>query len=183
MGYYTLIFNRVHIQQTHSTTSLQDSYSTWTHSPAPICPHHGQCIYPQVWTTGGDVSRVICATPTLIYLGSRESRGARHEFLLPYSPDLNPIEEAFSAIKQWLQRNQEFVDDEFRAQLAYCATDMLLCAVFTVTEHQAQGWFCHSGYMWWCLIYKNICNIFLFPFFDIIPGCLRNRSNILFIWC
>ncbi len=93
------------------------------------------------------MSRMVCATPTLIYISSRKSRGVKLEFLLPYSPDLNLIEEAFSAIKQWLQRNQEFVDDEFRAEPAYRATDMLLHAVFTMTEHQAQGWFHHSGYM------------------------------------
>src|SRR6266436_2047323 len=80
---------------------------------------------------------MVCATPTLIYISSRKSRGVKLEFLLPYSPDLNLIEEAFSAIKQWLQRNQEFVNDEFRAEPAYCATDMLLCAIFTNIKHRA----------------------------------------------
>ena len=32
------------------------------------------------------------------------------EFLPPYSPDLNPIETAFSTIKQFLRRNRYFVD-------------------------------------------------------------------------
>src|SRR5215469_6939733 len=38
-----------------------------------------------------------------------ESGGAKVVFLPPYSPDFNPIEEAFSAIKAWLCRNRDFV--------------------------------------------------------------------------
>lgn len=33
--------------------------------------------------------------------------GVRLEFLPPYSPDLNPIEEAFSKIKQFIRRNND----------------------------------------------------------------------------
>ncbi|CAB4438688.1 unnamed protein product [Rhizophagus irregularis] len=36
--------------------------------------------------------------------------GVKVEFLPPYSPDLNPIETAFSTIKQFLQRNRYFVE-------------------------------------------------------------------------
>jgi len=39
-------------------------------------------------------------------------RGVILEFLPPYSPDLNPIEEAFSAIKQYLRRHRDFVENE-----------------------------------------------------------------------
>jgi len=36
--------------------------------------------------------------------------GVRVEFLPPYSPDLNPIELAFSSIKSYLKRHQYFVE-------------------------------------------------------------------------
>jgi transposase len=36
--------------------------------------------------------------------------GVKVEFLPPYSPDFNPIETAFSTIKQFLQRNRYFVE-------------------------------------------------------------------------
>jgi transposase len=31
------------------------------------------------------------------------------EFLPPYSPDLNPIEEAFSSMKAWIRHNRNMV--------------------------------------------------------------------------
>jgi hypothetical protein len=34
--------------------------------------------------------------------------GVHIEYLPPYSPDLNPIEEAFSKIKYWVRRYQEY---------------------------------------------------------------------------
>ena len=82
-----------------------------------------------------------------MYTYSRGFRGVILEFLPPYSPDLNPIEEAFSAIKQYLRRNRDFVENELLAEPRHRATDLLLNAVFTVTQHQSQGWFRHSGYI------------------------------------
>ena len=38
-----------------------------------------------------------------------EARGSRLVYLLAYSPDLNPIEEAFSSIKAWLCGNWDYV--------------------------------------------------------------------------
>ena len=34
--------------------------------------------------------------------------GVRIEYLPPYSPDLNPIEEAFSQIKHFIRRNHDY---------------------------------------------------------------------------
>jgi transposase len=36
------------------------------------------------------------------------SAGVRVEYLPPYSPDLNPIEEAFSKIKSFIRRNRDY---------------------------------------------------------------------------
>jgi transposase len=34
-----------------------------------------------------------------------QDAGVRLEFLPPYSPDFNPIEEAFAELKAWLRKN------------------------------------------------------------------------------
>jgi hypothetical protein len=36
--------------------------------------------------------------------------GVRLEYLPPYSPDYNPIEESFAELKAWMQRNRELAD-------------------------------------------------------------------------
>jgi hypothetical protein len=67
-----------------------------------------------------------------------EARGARLLFLPPYSPDFNPIEHAFSKVKQVLRRAAARTDDALRA-----AT----WAVFaTITPTDIAGWFSHCGY-------------------------------------
>ena len=39
-----------------------------------------------------------------------ENIGGRVLYLPPYSPDLNPIETAFSAMKSWLKRYRDFAN-------------------------------------------------------------------------
>ena len=67
-----------------------------------------------------------------------EARGARLLLLPPYSPDFNPIEHAFSKVKQFLRRAQARTDDALRA-----AT---WAAFATITPADAAGWFAHCGY-------------------------------------
>ena len=66
-------------------------------------------------------------------------RGIQLEFLPPYSPDLNPIEESFNALKLWVKRNIRMacVFRDFGAFMAY--------AVDTSAE-DASGWFVDCGY-------------------------------------
>lgn len=66
-------------------------------------------------------------------------------FLPPYSPDLNPIELAFSAIKSSVRRDDEMsrqamVDEE-------TALAMFQSHVNTVTSTDAHGWFARCGYV------------------------------------
>lgn len=67
-----------------------------------------------------------------------EATGARLLFLPPYSPDFNPIEHAFSKVKQALRRAQARTDDLLRA-----AT---WAAFATITPNDAAAWFAHCGY-------------------------------------
>ncbi|KIJ04819.1 hypothetical protein PAXINDRAFT_94250, partial [Paxillus involutus ATCC 200175] len=61
-------------------------------------------------------------------------------FLPPYSPDLNPIEEAFLKIKAWIHRNSDvFAADDGMFYDMYEA-------LFVVTAEDAQGYIRHSGY-------------------------------------
>jgi hypothetical protein len=70
----------------------------------------------------------------------------RIEFLPPYSPDLNPIELSFSAMKTWMKRNvtdahlawEDQHNDERARWLLY---DM----AYSVTPGMALGWFIRAG--------------------------------------
>ena len=66
--------------------------------------------------------------------------GVKVEFLPPYSPDLNPIETAFSTIKKFLQRNRYFVD------VCYDPIYPLIVACAQITPQMAEGYFRGSGY-------------------------------------
>lgn len=67
-----------------------------------------------------------------------EARGAHFLPLPAYSPDFNPIEEAFSKVKQFLRRAQARSDDDLR--------DATWAAFDTITSSDAAGWFTHCGY-------------------------------------
>jgi transposase len=68
-----------------------------------------------------------------------EARGARFLPLPAYSPDFNPIEEAFSKVKQALRRAGARTDDALR--------DATWAAFATITPADAAGWFTHCGYL------------------------------------
>ena len=57
----------------------------------------------------------------------------------PYSPDLNPIEEAFSSVKSFLKTNQEIVINKDLQQV-------LLSAFLNITSSDTAGWYRDSGY-------------------------------------
>ena len=70
--------------------------------------------------------------------GLVEGRGADVVFLPSYSPDLNPIEEAFSKIKQLVRK----VGARGREALV----EAIARALAAVTPEDAAGWFAHAGY-------------------------------------
>jgi len=67
-----------------------------------------------------------------------EARGADLLFLPPYSPDLNPIEEAFSKVKGLVRK----AGARTRGALDAAVGE----ALSAVTPEDAAGWFAHCGY-------------------------------------
>ena len=71
----------------------------------------------------------------------------RCKFLPPYSPDFNPIELAFSAMKYHLRRNGDYVrmvmkEKELLDEEIYVT---LLKALYVITPQDSFGWFVHCG--------------------------------------
>jgi len=68
-----------------------------------------------------------------------EGRGARLLYLPPYSPDLNPIENAWSKFKQFLRAA--------KARTAEALDQAITAALKTITAENARAWFHHCGYL------------------------------------
>lgn len=67
-----------------------------------------------------------------------EARGVDLLFLPSYSPDLNPIEEAFSKIKAVVRKEG--------ARVREALVEAIGRALAAVTPEDAAGWFAHAGY-------------------------------------
>jgi transposase len=66
------------------------------------------------------------------------ARGARVEYLPPYSPDLNPIEKCWAKIKTALRHAKARTREALEAALKQ--------ALRTITATDALAWFAHCGY-------------------------------------
>ena len=67
-----------------------------------------------------------------------EERGCKLWFLPAYSPDLNPIEEAFSKVKAYLRKAA--------ARTREALVEAMGRALSAITPRDAAGWFAHCGY-------------------------------------
>lgn len=67
-----------------------------------------------------------------------EATGARLIYLPPYSPDFNPIEQAWSKVKQLLRSAKARTLEALEIALAE--------ALAAVTPANASAWFAHCGY-------------------------------------
>ena len=67
-----------------------------------------------------------------------EGAGCELLYLPPYSPDLNPIEEAFSKIKNLLRKAE--------ARTREALVEAMGRAISSVTDEDARGFFSHCGY-------------------------------------
>ncbi|MER3554726.1 MAG: hypothetical protein C4331_10365 [Meiothermus sp.] len=66
-----------------------------------------------------------------------ESCGCTLLFLLPYSPDFSPIEQAFSKLKAFLKK----------ARTRLSLAGAIASAIRTLSPHNILGWFTHCGYL------------------------------------
>ena len=71
----------------------------------------------------------------------------RYEFLPPYSPDYNPIELAFSAMKYHLRRNGDHVRMAMTELSDVEIHSALLEALYQISPLDVFGWFRHCGYV------------------------------------
>ena len=67
-----------------------------------------------------------------------EARGCELLFLPSYSPDFNPIEEAFSKIKSIVRKAQ--------ARTRGALVEAIALALSALTLEDVAGWFAHCGY-------------------------------------
>lgn len=71
----------------------------------------------------------------------------RYEFLPPYSPDYNPIELAFSAMKYHLRARGEYI----RMAMTELSDTEIRClsleALYQISAEDTFGWFRHCGYI------------------------------------
>jgi len=83
---------------------------------------------------------VVCGLALVYQFVLKVTTGAKLIYLPPYSPDFNPIEQAFHSVKAWLRRHEaEAVLPEARPWLIQQAT-------MSVTAEDAEGWILNSGY-------------------------------------
>lgn len=76
---------------------------------------------------------------TILHLVS--SVGALLLYLPAYSPDLNPIEEAFSSVKAYLKAHEEILYDESSIEL------VMQAAFHNISQDDCKGWFSDCGYL------------------------------------
>lgn len=74
--------------------------------------------------------------------------GMRLLYLPPYSPDYNPIEQAFSCFKSWLRLNKAIVTDAFEDEEEEDegVAVLMLALMESCTPLKALEWFRHCGY-------------------------------------
>ena len=80
-----------------------------------------------------------CIHHTRDVLQTLEGFGVLVYFLPPYSPDLNPIEEAFSKVKYFLQASEQSMPQEDLETL-------IVMAFSSITASDSIGWIHHAGY-------------------------------------
>jgi transposase len=104
-----------------------------------------QCLLPKLMPFNGSnpKSIVIMDNATIHHVDhiveTLEQLGVLVHFLPPYSPDLNPIEEAFSKVKYVMKENEILLE---------CGTDLetlVLMGVSSITSADCIGWMKDSG--------------------------------------
>jgi len=75
------------------------------------------------------------------------ARGMRIEYLSAYSPDFNPIEEAFSVAKAWIRGNRDYALGELTGREGDPYAMIWEAIAHSVTRENCRGWFRDCGYL------------------------------------
>lgn len=89
----------------------------------------------QLWKE--NVVRIVAL---ILLICTNLAAGAKLIYLPPYSPDFNPIEQAFHSVKAWLRRH------EAEAVLPEARPWLIQQAAMSITVADAEGWIINSGY-------------------------------------
>lgn len=95
-------------------------------------------LLPKLWPGAVVVMDNLSAHKLKAVRAKIEAVGARLVYLPPYSPDLNPIELAWSKLKGFLRKAAARTTEALYAAIAD--------GLQTLTTQNAQGWFAHCGY-------------------------------------
>jgi transposase len=103
-----------------------------------------ECYIEQVLAPSLQKGQIVIMDNLSIHQGPRvrqaiEAKGCQLLFLPAYSPDLSPIEEAFSKLKAALRRSGARTQEALWEAIAQ--------ALQTITDQDALGWFKHCGYL------------------------------------
>jgi transposase len=109
-----------------TTRAVFEAYVQWGLSPT-LCPPGQVVVMDNLTAHKGERVRELI-----------EERGCELLYLPPYSPDLNPIEEAFSKIKAFIRKAE--------ARSRGALIEAMGAAISAVTARDARGFFEHCGY-------------------------------------
>jgi len=116
----------------HESVNGDTFYSfVLTHLVAFLQPFNGQNIHSVVILDNASIHHTGQAVQAI------EDTGAIVHFLPPYSPDLNPIEEAFSKVKTGMKLLEEATTEDIDT--------VVLSAFAEITEHDCRGWINNSN--------------------------------------
>ena len=113
------------------------TFQGWTNKDA-FLTYVTSVLVPQLWPGACVVMDNLPAHKATEVREAIESVGARVEFLSPYSPDFNPIENCWSKLKEYLRSQESRTYEE----LDQAITE----AINLVTDNDIIGWFTHCCY-------------------------------------
>jgi len=113
------------------------TFEGWTNKDAFIT-YIKEVLVPQLWSGACVVMDNLPAHKAKEVREAIESVGARVEFLSPYSPDFNPIENCWSKLKEYLRSQESRTYEELNQAITE--------SIKLVTDKDIIGWFTHCCY-------------------------------------
>ena len=113
------------------------TFEGWTNKEA-FLTYVTQVLVPELWPGACVVMDNLPAHKAIEVREAIESVGARVEFLSPYSPDFNPIENCWSKLKEYLRSRESRTYEELDQSITE--------SIKLVTHKDIIGWFTHCCY-------------------------------------